>query len=67
MRWPNVASSLKILIYTFISVLGLMSGIVFLIYFSLKFNLLFMVIGFAYFLIGMGSTIYLEKLVKENE
>jgi len=66
MSWQSAAKAKLVLIYSIITVLGILIGITFLVYFFLRFSLLFVLIGFIYLLAGIGSAVYLERKVKES-
>ena len=66
MNWQSAVKAKLVLIYSIITVFGILMGITFLVYFFLKFSLLFVLIGFAYLLAGIGSAVYLESKMKEN-
>ncbi len=53
-------------IYSFITTFGIIIGIIFIPYFLLlKFNFLFVLVGLVYFIFGVGSTFYLENIIKK--
>ena len=66
MSWQSAAKAKLVLIYSIITVLGILIGITFLVYFFLRFSLLFVLIGFIYLLAGIGSAVYPERKVKES-
>ncbi len=58
----------ELFIFTAVSILGIIFGIIFLIYYTIiKYNLLYTGISIIYFLIGVGFIIYVEGQIRKKE
>lgn len=58
----------QLLIFSAISVLGVIFGLLFIVYYALiKYDLTYILIALIYFIIGLGSVIYVEKETRDKE